>query len=346
MTIRTQTLLMVTLLLAAAVLATAAVLGWSSRQALLAETETQGLVIARLLARSAAFSAHVMSDVENAIGEQMVVEASMAAHLVAMGEAAGVDAKEINRRLKQIAEDTVLDEIWITDEKGHAYLRNITEIDFTFSPDREKQPQAHAFWSLLTGKSKSVIQEARQREVDTQVFKYVGVAGVDKPRIVQVGYNAALLQQLRERMGLTRLVNQLVSEGSVVAIRVLDKSMITVEYAERVRDTKLPEPNEKDLANLRELVSQRRSGSYLEGSFLKVAAPIGVEGGELKDGAILVTLPTHHVQAAILNETQLAMVVSGLVLLFGSVIGVFGAKTISGPIADLTAMTRRIAGGD
>ena len=49
MTIRTQTLLMVTLLLVAAVLATAGVLGWNSRQAVLAETEAQGLVIARLL---------------------------------------------------------------------------------------------------------------------------------------------------------------------------------------------------------------------------------------------------------------------------------------------------------
>ena len=65
-----------------------------------------------------------MSDVEHAIGEQMVVEATIAAHLVAMGEAAGVGAKEINRRLRQIANDTVLDEFWITDEKGHAYLTN------------------------------------------------------------------------------------------------------------------------------------------------------------------------------------------------------------------------------
>ena len=75
-------------------------------------------------------------------------------------------------------------------------------------------------------------------------------------------------------------------------------------------------------------------------------APIGEEGGELKGGAILVTLPTDRVQAAIRNETRLAMAVSGLVLLFGSVIAVFGAKTISRPIADLTEMTRRIAGGD
>jgi serine phosphatase RsbU (regulator of sigma subunit)/anti-sigma regulatory factor (Ser/Thr protein kinase) len=337
---------MVTLLLAAAVLATAGVLGWNSRQALLADTEAEGLVIVRLLERSAAFGAGVMNDVEAAIGEQMVVEARMAAHFVALGEAAGVSPKEINRRLKQIVDDTVLDEIWITDEKGHAYLRNIAEIDFTFSPDPKEQPQAHVFWPLLTGKAKSVVQEARQREVDTQVFKYVGVTGVDKPRIVQVGYNAAFLQQLRQRMGLTRLVNQLVSEGSVIAIRVLDKNMITVDYAERLRDDKLPEPTESDLVNLRKLVSEGRTESHLEGSLLKVAAAIGEEGGELKGGAILVTLPTDRMQAAIRSETRLAMAVSGLVLLFGSVIGVFGARTISRPIADLTDMTRRIAGGD
>ena len=346
MTIRTQTLLMVTSLLAAAVLATAGVLGWNSRQALLADTEAEGLVIVRLLERSAAFGARVMSDVEAAIGEQMVIEATMAAHLVALGELAGVSPQEINRRLKQIADDTMLDEIWITDEKGHAYLRNISEIDFTFSPNPKQQPQAHVFWPLLTGKTKSVVQEARQREVDTQVFKYVGVTGVDKPRIVQVGYNAAFLQQLRQRMGLTRLVNQLVSEGSVIAIRVLDKNMITVDYAERLRDDKLPEPTESDLVNLRKLVSEGRTESHLEGLLLKVAAPIGEEGGELKGGAILVTLPTDRMQAAIRSETRLATAVSGLVLLFGSVIGVFGARSISRPIADLIDMTRRIAGGD
>jgi phosphoserine phosphatase RsbU/P len=345
-TIKTQTLLMVTLLLVAAVLATAGVVGWSSRQALLAETETQGLVIAGLLARSAAFGAHVMSDIENAIGEQMVVEATIAAHLVALGEAARVGTKEINRRLKEIADSTVLDEFWITDEKGHAYLRNITEIDFTFSPDAKQQPQAHVFWPLLTGESQQVIQAARQREVDTQVFKYAGVVGVDKRRIVQVGYHADFLEQLRQRMGLTRLVNQLVSEGSVVAIRVFDKDMTTVDYAERPREARLPKPTERELGNIRRIVKAGRARSSLDGSFLHVVAPIGEEGGDLKGGAILVALPTDHVQAAINSQARRAVAVSGLVLLLGSVIAVFGAQTISKPIVNLTEMTRRIAGGD
>jgi sigma-B regulation protein RsbU (phosphoserine phosphatase) len=345
-TIKTQTLLMVTLLLVAAVIATAGVMGWSSRRALLAETEAQGLVIAGLLARSASFGAQVMADVENAIGEQMVVEATIAAHLVALGEAAGVGAQEINRRLRQIADDTVLDEFWITDENGHAYLRNMAAIDFTFSPDPQQQPQAHVFWPLLTGKVRTVVQEARRREVDTEVFKYAGVAGVDRPRIVQVGYHAGLLQQLRRRMGLTRLVDQLVSEGSVAAIRVLDRNMVTVEYAERVRDTRVPDPTDGELADILRAATTGRAYSALEGSFLKVVAPMGEQGGELKGGAILVALPTHHVQAAIRRQARMAVAVSGLVLALGSLMAVVGAGTISRPIANLTAMTRRIAGGD
>src|SRR5262249_2411030 len=84
------------------------------------------------------------------------------------------------------------------------------------------------------------------------------------------------------RMGLTRLVNQLVSEGSVIAIRVLDKNMITVEYSERMQDIKLPELTENDVANLRKLASEGRTESHLEGSLLKVAAPIGEGGGRVK----------------------------------------------------------------
>jgi hypothetical protein len=38
-----------------------------------------------------------------------------------------------------------------------------------------------------------VIQNARKREIDNKIFKFVGVAGVDKPRIVQVGVSAANL---------------------------------------------------------------------------------------------------------------------------------------------------------
>jgi hypothetical protein len=119
----------------------------------------------------------------------MVGEALLAAHFVALAEKSGLKPAEINATLKNIAEKSAVQEFWITDSAGHAYLTN-TGIDFTFTPDAAKQPQASAFWPLITGGEKIVIQAARKREIDNRVFKYVGVAGVDKTRIVQVGVGA------------------------------------------------------------------------------------------------------------------------------------------------------------
>ena len=129
------------------------------------------------------------ADCEDIIARHMVGEALLAAHLVALAEKAGLKPAEINATLKSIAEKSAAQEFWITDSAGHAYLTN-TGVDFTFSPDAAKQPQASAFWPLITGAKDIVIQAARKREIDDRVFKYVGVAGVDKPRIVQVGVGA------------------------------------------------------------------------------------------------------------------------------------------------------------
>jgi hypothetical protein len=129
---------------------------------------------------------------EDKIARHMVGEAMLAAQFVAAAERNGVTPVGINAILKEVAVKSAIQEFWITDSSGHAYLTNIG-MDFTFSSDAKKQPQASAFWPLITGAKSVVIQNARKREIDNQVFKYVGVAGVDKPRIVQVGVAAANL---------------------------------------------------------------------------------------------------------------------------------------------------------
>jgi hypothetical protein len=100
-----------------------------------------------------------------------------------------MNKNDIDAILKNVAEKSVAQEFWITDSSGRVTFTN-TGIDFTFSPDPAKQPQASAFWPLLSGDKKIVAQASRKREIDDRVFKYVGVAGVDKPRIVQVGVAA------------------------------------------------------------------------------------------------------------------------------------------------------------
>jgi hypothetical protein len=136
------------------------------------------------------------ADCEDIIAQHMTAQALFTAYFVAAPEDAGMKPTEINAALKNIAEKSIIDEFWITDSSGHAYLTN-TGVDFTFSPDAAKQPQASAFWALIDGRETVVIQERRKREIDNRTFKYVGVAGIDKPRIVQVGISAEHLPTCR-----------------------------------------------------------------------------------------------------------------------------------------------------
>src|SRR6516164_1976690 len=132
---------------------------------------------------------------ENAIGDQMVMQARIVAHLVAIAEQKrpeGMTPAEVNGHLKEIArfakENKKYDyEFWVTDGSGKVYM-GTEDVEFTFKAD---QPQAGAFLRLLDGghdRADFVVQESRQRELDKHIYKYVGVSGVDRPRIVEVGY--------------------------------------------------------------------------------------------------------------------------------------------------------------
>src|SRR5580692_9743207 len=83
-------------------------------------------------------------DCEDTIARHMVGEALLAAQFVALAEKAGMTPSEIDAILKSVAEKSAMQEFWITDSAGHAYLTN-TGVDFTFSPDAAKQPQASSF---------------------------------------------------------------------------------------------------------------------------------------------------------------------------------------------------------
>jgi len=150
-----------------------------------------GSVICFYLALSTSASPSRAAGCEDTIARHMVGEAMLAAQFVAAAERNGVTPVGINEILKDIAGKSAIEEFWITDSSGHAYLTN-TGIDFTFSSDAKK-PQASAFWPLITGAKNVVIQNPRKREIDNKIFKFVGVAGVDKPRIVQVGVSTANL---------------------------------------------------------------------------------------------------------------------------------------------------------
>src|SRR5665811_283555 len=336
MTLQTRILLLVTTLLVVAVVGTAGALTWTSRQSLLEQTEADGRVIAGLLARSAGFADQVPEDIEEAIGEQMIVEATITAYLVSVAEAADLTPAEITVMLQDITSRTALDEFWITDENGHAYLRTEQDIDFTFSPDAKEQPQA-SIWPLLTGEESVVVQQAQTREVDEGVFKYVGVAGIDQPRIVQLGTSADLLDRLAVEMGPARLADQIVAGGNVDSIRIVDHNYTTIAYSASSGADDEPAFDWTQVnPNLRGAIGAGETESYRDATALQVASPIMDADGHVT-GAVLVTLPTTRVQEALRENLLAAAAVAASVVVLGVVASILGARWVTKPVVQLTA---------
>ena len=124
---------------------------------------------------------------DDALSRHMVTTANLMAQYLAAAFKAGMKKKDINAVLKKVAANSAISEFWISDDKGRIEFTNIPGTSFKFPTDVNAKSQAAPFAALLSGAKKVVVQSFQPRELDGKLFKYVGVAGVDKPRIVQVG---------------------------------------------------------------------------------------------------------------------------------------------------------------
>ena len=124
---------------------------------------------------------------DDAVSKHMIAEATLTAHFIAAALKAGMSKTEINAVLAKVAKASAISEFWISDAKGRIAFTNIPGANFKFPTDVKDKSQAAPFAALLSGAKKVVVQGFQPRKLDAAPFRYVGVAGVDKPRIVQVG---------------------------------------------------------------------------------------------------------------------------------------------------------------
>lgn len=325
-----------------ATLMSSVLLSWSNYRAMIAEAEVQGESVARLLARSASLARELPLDVEQMFTQHMIVSAELLAQFIDAAEKAGMTPAEINNRLTAITDKTVLDEFWVTDEKGRAYIHSNKNADFLFSPSAEQQPQAHEFWDLLTRKKEKVVQDARKREIDNAQFKYVGVGGADKPRIVQVGYNARFLDVLNEKIGLPRAIDNILGSGEIDAIFVFNKesSLIASPKAGRPDDGG-GQLTERELAPVRTVIATGQSRSVGGKTKLSVISPINGEDGAVI-GAALIRMPMTRLNNMLAMQIEAALAIALGATLLGGGMAVWLARRQTAPVVAITNAARNV----
>ena len=242
------------LLLAVTIVATSATLLYNAATTLRDEAEANAVNLSELFSASFAEMgeisvANVARTLDATLDPQMIAQARIAAHLTAAAEEAGWNPPRIIRVLEGIVAETVLDEFWITDQEAFSYLTNVRDergelVPFQFRADPAVQPQASKFYVLLLGDDGDVItQPAQVREIDNQVYKYVGVGGVDKQRIVQVGNGIVFSDQeiltsryTSERADVSAIIEGILGQQMAAQATMLERFITAAEAAGWTRD--------------------------------------------------------------------------------------------------------------
>src|SRR5205823_3613772 len=96
-----------------------------------------------------------------------------------------------------------------------------------------------------------VVQKSRKRQIDSLIYKYVGVTGVDKPRIVEVGYrtDSLLANLVWKNLALAAAVAGLLLASGVLAYVMLRRT-VTAPLDKLVRASKAAELEEYRLGAL------------------------------------------------------------------------------------------------
>jgi methyl-accepting chemotaxis protein len=348
LSLRFRIMILVDLVLVLTIALTITAVTYQANQVLVSQLEQQSASTTRLLVDGLTSALSVPPKIEAALGQQMVGQARILAYMVAAAEQAGMTPDAINANLREIAASSVMDEFFITDEAAHAYLTN-TDVDFAFSPSPIEQPQASQFFSLLNQQSGTVVQEAQERDLDGKVMKYVGVSGVDRPRIVQVGQYPTVMADLARTYSVQSMVDGAVDGENVIYVRLVNPegSTLAVAWDAELEDVATDAGSETDRTAARQAIATGETISRVEPQALVLVAPLNrVTGASAPvPGAAIIYFSTQNVDRVRRSAVRGGLLLGGVL----AVLGGLGTYWLSGrivqPLQGMVRLSREVAEG-
>lgn len=337
-----------------------------AKRTALQQASQDGQILANVLLRTIEVSQTVEVGTEEMAAKHLIVSARILSNYVAVAESCKIPATTINDRLRNMVNPDLLGEVLISDQVGKTTFSNLPEDRLKNQIDPLKDHEAEAFWPLLkASKDMSITQPLKRRNRDGRLFKYVGVPGVDRPRIVQVSMAGDDLNELQNTMGVQALLENVVLEDSIDRVWVVNQSLETQSFVDENNDPLMAEIEPADRLLLKEAISQNRPSTRLDPRHIAIAAPlsaivntdnhtIGKNSGSkdpfirapVASGAILIHMSTDLMNDLLDQESTIAMITGGLSLLFGALLVAGLTRRIVKPIDEAVKATEQVASGD
>jgi len=337
-----------------------------AKRTALQQASQDGQILANVLLRTIEVSQTVEVGTEEMAAKHLIVSARILSNYVAVAESCKIPATTINDRLRNMVNPDLLGEVLISDQLGKTTFSNLPEDRLKNQIDPLKDHEAEEFWPLLkASKDMSITQPLKRRNRDGRLFKYVGVPGVDRPRIVQVSMAGDDLKELQNTMGVQALLENVVLEDSIDRVWVVNQSLETQSFVDENNDPLMAEIEPADRLLLKEAISQNRPSTRLDPRHIAIAAPLTAivntdnhtigknSGGKdpfiratVASGAILIHMSTDLMNDLLDQESTIAMITGGLSLLFGALLVAGLTRRIVKPIDEAVKATEQVASGD
>jgi phosphoserine phosphatase RsbU/P len=334
MTLRGRLLLLSSLLVASCVVLAGAVLGYVTWQALIGRARDEALLAARLIARIAAIAEQVPDEVEAIVGETLVTESYLVAHLADLAQRNGVPPRELSMRLADVAARTDLEEAWVTDRAGALVASSRDEVDATIAEDDPtlaelaRKVQASERFATTTGPIR--------RELDKAEMKYAGVHRPDGAGTVLASRSYERIGELAQRLGAKSTLDLILAGRNLDGLWVTDENMRIIAEATSTAA-------EPDLELARRAMAAAETFSSARDGRLVAAAPIFDRDG-VPSGAAIVSLPTDELRAALKRFAASAVAITFVVLILGFALARVVARHIGEPITTIAHAAADVEG--
>jgi PAS domain S-box-containing protein len=164
----------------------------------------------------------------------------------------------------------------------------------------------------------------------------------DLENILGEQVQSQVLEQLQETMEKKHLAQVVIDNPAIVAIRVVDRNLVAQADVVSTTLPGIPEGDHwEDTINLKQVLLQGQSISYVKGNLLKVMVPIR-DTQQTTTGAAFLCISTLPLRQAMQDDLTRVTIMAAVILLGGLLISFLMAQRITHPI---TQLARSIAPG-
>jgi serine phosphatase RsbU (regulator of sigma subunit) len=321
-----------------------------------------GATLTQLANRNIEYGLSLPTLLHQQIERQLIIQANSVAELVAVAESNdSITREDLSEMLERIVAGagamnslSFFDEISVTDEQGRL-IASTEGPDHTIEMGDEGLEQGQNFLSLLEPGAAPVRYSYQPRKLDGNHYIYVGVTGVDKPRIIQVGIGDESIQGHIKAIDVQDMLERFHLES-------FRRIMIITEDGELTARVEPPGEDEEN-ASVRARVLEMGKDYLASGNprpFLMSFKPAGGAFYDVDFGVFtrMVAHPTrppsalfiqHNTSAGfahIVDRVVLVVAIGSVMILLGILVGMFMSQGLSKPLLALSKGAREFGRGN